>query len=166
MHSAHYPDLKLLLETLRPASLLLIDPNPDSLPSGYLAAYPDCQVTHITHIKDDILSQLQSLERVDLGVVANTLEYLDRKTAGRVFARLRDINTRRFVVLVPIGNAWEGHCSHWETTDLLGYGMTLMARYRVDDKPLHLYHYAIETYKTTPDWLNSKHWAHPEHWKP
>ena len=163
MHSAHYPDLNLLLETLHPASVVLIDPNPHGLPPSCLAIGSACR---LTHIQNDILSHLKTLERFDLGVVANTLEYLNRKTAGMVLARLRDINTRRFVVLVPIGNAWEGHRSHWETADLLGYGMTLMARYRVDNKPLHLYHYALESYKTTPDWLNSKHWAHPEHWKP
>lgn len=29
-----------------------------------------------------------------------------------------------------------------------------------------IYHYDIETYKTVPDWLNSRFWAHPERWEP
>jgi hypothetical protein len=161
MHTAHHADVKTLLEVARPASVLLLDPNPQGLPAEALSS--DYQVTRL---EGDSLAQLPKLERFDLGVVANTLEYLDRKTAGILVARLRDIHTRRFVALVPIGRVWEGLASYWETTDFLGYGMTLMARYQVNGKPLHLYHYAIESYKTTPEWFNSKYWAHPERWQP
>lgn len=161
MHSIHHADLKTLLETLRPASLLLIDPHP--LPHELLTASRDRRSIQLTQ---DILANLEGLGRFDFAIVAHTLEYLDRKTAGRILARLRDVQVRHFVALVPVGDTWEGHRSRWEATDLLGYGMTLLARYREDGKPLHLYHYAIETYKTTPEWFNSRHWAHPERWKP
>jgi hypothetical protein len=163
MHSVFLPDLKILLETTRPTSLLLIDPDPGALPAEALVLCPNCQ---ITTLQDDVLTRLQKLGCFDLAIVANTVEHLDLKTAGILLARLRDLQTRRFVVLVPIGIGWEQHRSHWENTDLLSYGMTLMKRYRVDGKPLHLYHYAIASYKFTPDWFNSKHWAHPERWKP
>lgn len=163
MHTVHHQDLKVLLETLQPASILLIDPNRHGIPADYLAAHPECQVTGL---KDELIAQLKELKRFDLGVVANTLEYLDHKTAGMVLARLRDIHTRRFVALVPIGEAWEDQRSYWRTADLLGYGMTIMTRYQVNDKPLYLFHYAIETYKSTPDWFNAKQWAHPELWRP
>jgi hypothetical protein len=161
MHDIHHADLKTLLEVARPASVLLIDPHPQGLPAD--AMPPACQVTRL---EGDRLSLLQQLGCFDLGVVANTLEYLDRKTAGILLARLRDLHTRRFVALAPLGRLWEGHASYWETTDFLGYGMTLMSGYQVDGKPLHLYHYAIQSYKTTPEWFNSKYWAHPERWKP
>ena len=29
-----------------------------------------------------------------------------------------------------------------------------------------VYFYDIETYKTVPDWLNARFWAHPERWEP
>ena len=29
-----------------------------------------------------------------------------------------------------------------------------------------LYYFDIETYKTVPDWLNARYWAHPERWEP
>lgn len=29
-----------------------------------------------------------------------------------------------------------------------------------------IYYYDLETYKTVPDWLNSRFWAHPERWEP
>ncbi len=161
MFKTHHKDLITLLEVARPASILLVDPNPEGLPVQ--AIPPNSQVTHLT---GDLLKQLRTLERFDLGIVANTLEYRDRKTAGILLARLRDLHTRRFVALVPIGPGWEEHTSHWEIADFFGYGMTLMAQYQIDGKPLHLYHYAIESYKTTPEWFNSRYWAHPERWKP
>jgi len=162
MHNLHHKELATLLAVVKPASILLVDPNPEGLPATAVPA--GCRVTRL---QGDILAQLQQLgERHDLGVVANTLEHLDRRTAGMVLAQLRDLHTRRFVALIPIGNGWADQRRHWEIADLLGYGMTLMARYRMDGKPLHLYHYAIESYKITPDWFNSKHWAHPERWRP
>jgi len=31
---------------------------------------------------------------------------------------------------------------------------------------LRIYYYDLATYKTVPDWLNSRYWAHPERWEP
>lgn len=31
---------------------------------------------------------------------------------------------------------------------------------------LRIYDYDLATYKTVPDWLNARYWAHPERWKP
>lgn len=31
---------------------------------------------------------------------------------------------------------------------------------------LRVYQFDIDTYKTVPDWLNARHWAHPERWRP
>jgi hypothetical protein len=30
----------------------------------------------------------------------------------------------------------------------------------------HVYYYDLDAYKTVPDWLNARYWAHPERWKP
>ncbi|MDQ2695598.1 MAG: DUF6231 family protein [Pseudomonadota bacterium] len=164
MHTVHHDDLRTLLDACRPASVLLLDAGPGGLPGDWSAAHPDCRVTHLD--AGNLPARLESLERFDLGVVANTLEHLDRRAAGRVLARLRDLQTRRFVALLPIGPAWQGQRSHWEIADLLAYGMTLLRRYRTDAGPLILFHYAIETYKSTPEWFNARHWAHPQNWRP
>jgi hypothetical protein len=163
MHTIHHRDLQTLLEVARPASLLLIDPDPSLLT---LTQANLSKQRQLVYLDGDIVQQLHGLERFDLGIVANTLEHLDHKNAGRLLAMLRDLHTSRFVALLPMGNAWENQRSHWDMADLLGYGMTLMAHYKVAGRPLHLYHYAIESYKTRPDWFNSQHWAHPERWKP
>ncbi|HXH03422.1 MAG TPA: DUF6231 family protein [Candidatus Competibacteraceae bacterium] len=164
LHTEHHAALATLLETIRPASLLLIDPNPEPLSAACRQALPaDCRIEHLPQATPERLAQLGQF---DLGVVANTLEHLEPRQAGILLSRLRDVHTRRFVALLPLGEDWPGLISHWQVADLLGYGMSLLARYRSDGRPLGLFHYAIVSYKTTPDWFNSKYWAHPERWKP
>jgi len=43
-------------------------------------------------------------------------------------------------------------------------GFTLSATDPAADVRIH--YYDIDTYKTVPDWLNPRFWAHPERWKP
>jgi hypothetical protein len=35
-----------------------------------------------------------------------------------------------------------------------------------DSENVALYRFDFSTYKHVPDWLNARHWAHPERWKP
>ena len=43
-------------------------------------------------------------------------------------------------------------------------GFTLSTPEPVEGK--RLYYYDLDTYKTVPDWLNDRFWAHPERWEP
>jgi hypothetical protein len=43
-------------------------------------------------------------------------------------------------------------------------GFTLSAADTMEDR--RLYDYDLATYKTVPDWLNARCWAHPERWEP
>ncbi|MGF1528483.1 MAG: DUF6231 family protein [Candidatus Competibacterales bacterium] len=162
MYTVHHGDLTQLFEALRPASVLWIDPFAGELPwPSKLTPEPT-----VHRIDREPWEQLQVLDRFALGIVANTLEYLDKRTAQLVLGRLRDVNTQRFVALVPLGVQGDHHKSQWERADLLSFGLNLMASYRVDDREVGLYHYAVKTYKTTPEWFNSRHWANPERWRP
>lgn len=42
-------------------------------------------------------------------------------------------------------------------------GFTLCATDAANN--MNLYDYDLDTYKTVPDWLNARFWAHPERWK-
>jgi hypothetical protein len=46
----------------------------------------------------------------------------------------------------------------------LGLGFERL--YGSADGARHLYSHDIATYKSVPDWLNAKYWAHPERWEP
>lgn len=43
-------------------------------------------------------------------------------------------------------------------------GFTLALTDPAED--VRIYHYDLDTYKTVPDWLNARFWAHPERWEP
>ena len=81
-----------------------------------------------------------------------------------IIARLRDLYSKFLLVAVPIGRDWQGLRSHWDCVELRALGLRLIKRYTYQGKPLHLYQFDIIDYKTTPDWLNSRHWANPEMW--
>lgn len=34
------------------------------------------------------------------------------------------------------------------------------------EENVRVYFYDLDTYKTVPDWLNARFWAHPERWEP
>ena len=43
-------------------------------------------------------------------------------------------------------------------------GFTLSATDPAEN--IRIFYYDLDTYKTVPDWLNDRHWAHPERWEP
>jgi len=43
-------------------------------------------------------------------------------------------------------------------------GFTLSATAATENR--HIHYYDLDTHKTVPDWLNARHWAHPERWQP
>jgi hypothetical protein len=43
-------------------------------------------------------------------------------------------------------------------------GFTLSCHDRAAD--MRVFTYDLDTYKTVPDWLNARYWAHPERWEP
>ncbi len=149
-------DTESLARQLRPASILQIGDCQVPTFSGYLREHPDTRFTCLS--PEQALAALPSLERHDLGLVQNTLEVLSKENAGILIARLRDLLCPHLFIAVELGQAWQ-------LNDLLAYGMVLHARPHPEaDHPLHIFRFEIDDYKITPDWLNAKHWAHPERW--
>lgn len=155
-------DVTKLLEQLRPRSILLLDSTASRICSSYLQMQPDCRLDHL--INEDVLAQLQTRGRYDCCFVANVLERMEKAEAGQVLARLRDLHAARLFVVVPIGEDRSDLASAWEMTDFIAYGMRLLRSYEQDGKRLQMHEFDIGAYKRTPDWLNAKHWAHPERW--
>jgi hypothetical protein len=110
------------------------------------------------------MMQLRMDERYDICIVANTLERMDKASAGQLIARLRDLLTQRLFIVVPTGDGWPDLESNWEMADLIGFGMHLVADYELEGRHMQMYKFDLADYKQTPDWLNARHWAHPERW--
>lgn len=162
MTTAFDKEIEEQLDTRAPGSALVIDPDPNHALSAYAARHPDCQVIRLD--EGGALARVASLGRFDAAVVANTLEHMDRTGAGRLIARLRDLNTPRLFVVVPVGIGRPGSAGTWAPADMIAYGLSLVRECERDGKPVRLYKFDIFDYKKDPDWLNPEHWANPELW--
>lgn len=152
-------DIAERVEVSRPATLLLIGPGAADLVSVYRNAHPECEVEILSA---EQVGRLSGLGRYDLAFVVRTLEQLPADVAGRVLGSLRDVHAKSLLVLVDLGHSDEG--TRWRHADLLSYGLQRIREYFEEGQRLALYRFDLYDYKTTPDWLNSESWAHPELW--
>jgi hypothetical protein len=157
-------DLAGRLEAFGPASLLAIGPQAGALVADYQSAHPACDIAYLDpHGTLDgraLLQELTNQGRFDFVVLRGVLERVDGDTGANLIARLRDMHTQRFCV--TLGGIDAGH--RWTAAELASMGLTHWSTERVNDADLEIYGFDLGTYKTTPDWLNARHWAHPEHW--
>ena len=92
-----------------------------------------------------------------LAVVMDALNDLDAAQARTLLARVRDFIAPRIVVIAT------AHCA----LDLLAFLSIGFEALGVDTtENIAIYQFDLNTYKQVPDWLNARHWAHPERWKP
>ncbi len=147
------------LETQRPRTVLALGARAraalEALPSRYELSCVDT---------GPWLHAVDRLGAFDLVFVAGVVEHLPKVEAVTLLGRLRDLHTRRLLLLVPLGAAAAGQASTWEQNDLIALGMEQVGACTEAETPLHLYQFDLLTYKRTPDWFNSKYWAHPELW--
>lgn len=73
------------------------------------------------------------------------------------------INRTRLYVAPRILLAVPSNCALNEEI-FIALGFTLSASDATGNMRIH--YYDLATYKTVPDWLNARHWAHPERWEP
>lgn len=94
---------------------------------------------------------------VQLAIVMDALNGLDAAQARSLLARTRDFIAPRIVVIAT------AHCA-LDRLAFLAIGFEALG---IDaPEKIAIYRFDLNTYKQVPDWLNARHWAHPERWKP
>ncbi|MGH8628748.1 MAG: DUF6231 family protein [Gammaproteobacteria bacterium] len=157
-------DLKQALaervRSLTPQSLLVL--GSDRMGLVDLASLAGA-VSRIEVVEQEILLKRWSGEdRYDLALIVGALEHLPKPEALALLSRIRDLQARRMMMVLPMGPSWSGHESQWDPSEPLALGMTLYLSSSVAGSPVHVYEFDIERYKATPDWLNPTHWANPQ----
>ena len=149
-----------LITALAPETILAIgfEPRPEL---DALLPIAKAQVYHLT--APEALEPTR-LVRVKLALVGPQWVDLDKPEAMALVARLRDLFSETLYVLLPPGQGPPASTNVWEAHDLIALGLELMRTYPSPDGPWSLFRYAIHSYRTAPDWLNSRYWAHPELW--
>ena len=92
-----------------------------------------------------------------LALGIDALDGLDAQQAQHLISQTRLYAAPRILLAV------QQNCALDEAA-FRALGFTLAATDTA--KNLRLYDYDLATYKTVPDWLNARYWAHPERWKP
>ena len=161
MDAQYKTDLQQLLAQRQPAVVLCLGAPCPTLFQEYRQAADGRSL--LTPRLDELDAALENTGRIDLTFVADTLEHMDKEPALHLLARLRDLHGGHVVLLLPLGNR-PGQRSSWNDGELLAMGLLQLGRYHGSDGDSALFVFDIDEYKTTPDWLNARFWAHPERW--
>lgn len=158
------PDLTRRLECYAPSSVLALGPRAGTWLAGYHKAHPDCRIAYLdphgTLDAKGLLEALSEQDRFDFAVVRGVLERIDTEDGAHLIARLRDVHTSRFCVIL----ATEPDERRWRAADLIAMGLAHWSSETHDGASVEIFGFDLGTYKATPEWLNARHWAHPEHW--
>lgn len=153
------------LETYGPASVLAIGAGADALLTEYGRAHPESRIVYLDpegNLEGEaLLDALSEQGRFDFVLLRGVLDRIDEDAGAHLMARLRDLHAPRFCVALG-DNDGTGH--HWSADELVAMGLGHWSTERQGDTTLEIYGFDIGNYKATPDWLNARHWAHPEHW--
>jgi len=138
-----------------PASVLCLGTAEAELFDPCRSMLPDCHVE--TRERPPTLQELETEAAHDLILVSGVLEGLPRAEGEQLIARLRDLGAPRLILALSPD-------AGWTVPDLLALGLVVLGDLKLNDRGLRLFAFDIAAYKTTPDWLNSRYWAHPELW--
>ncbi len=137
--------LRARLLALQPASVLALDASARDLAGSVL---PDTPI----YFPDTLPPASCALA---LGIDA--LNALNARQALDLISQTRLYAAPRILLAVP------AHCALDEET-FRALGFVLSATDPA--KSMRVHYYDLDTYKTVPDWLNARFWAHPERWEP
>ncbi len=109
--------------------------------------------TQFIHLHKGVLAELGD-QHYDCAVLEGLPGPLDKAEALALVAHLRDIQSQCLLWVIESR-------SQWCRQDLLALGFHQLDQAKDGSQ---LFGFDIDNYKTTPDWLNPKHWANPERW--
>ena len=152
------------LESWAPRTLLAVGGDAAAMLRDFADSTPECALEILeSNIAARTLAAYENAQRYDFALVAGYLEMVDAGTGSAVIARLRDVLARRLCVIVR-SDEKKGEPTRWSDAELAAFGLTLLSRFEDEGSKARLYGFDIASYKQTPDWLNPRHWAHPELW--
>lgn len=96
----------------------------------------------------------------DMAIVAVEPDEMPQEATAQLLSQLRDLFAKWVIVIADRDSPPAGLTRH----EMVGLGFSLLGDACYADRVVHVYEFDIATYKTTPDWLNSRYWANPEMW--
>jgi len=138
--------LQTRLLEIRPASVCALDATAHQLAGTLLRNTP-------IHAHEN----LQPGSPCALALGIDALNGLDAQQTQHLISQTRLYVAPRILLVVPSDGVLD-------EAMFRALGFMLSATDTAEN--MRIYYYDIDTYKTVPDWLNARHWAHPERWEP
>ncbi len=99
--------------------------------------------------------------RYDLALLVGELEQWPQRPLRQLLGRLRDLHADPLLIVhCPPTEPGRAH-ARWRREHFLALGMCHLLECERDGHPWQVYHFSLANYKTVPEWLNDRHWAHP-----
>jgi len=147
-----------MLEALHPTKLLIIAPKQMEVLGGLSEWAAE------TLDPDTLLDAPTDPARFEAALVVDTLEHMSKARGGALIARLRDVYTQRLLVLTRLEETTREDPGRWTRHELMALGLRMIGPCTHRSRTWGLFHFDIFDYKTTPEWLNPRHWANPQMW--
>lgn len=151
--------LGAILEHHQPRSVLVISLNPIPALEEWCRLH-DAALTVLA--EPDPMPLLKDIGRVDLAIVADQLEYMDRPSGEALLGRLRNLHTDSMAVLYQPALAPQR--LRWSLDDFYGMGLRREQVFQDDQRMMSLFSYELASYNFIRRWNNPRFWANPENW--
>ncbi len=119
---------------------------------------------------DEIFDQPAPSKKFSLALVVHRFDSADvehKLVIGKhLLSRVRDMFAERVLhlVLSDVVTGTSIGQSNWSLADSLAMGFVELCAIPFESSHVTVYDFDIRCYKSEPDWLNARHWAHPERW--
>ncbi|MGU9957447.1 MAG: DUF6231 family protein, partial [Arenicellales bacterium WSBS_2016_MAG_OTU3] len=141
-----------LIRSLNPTNILVVG----NVPGIFSASDLEQRIRSIwINTEEDV--ELLALN--DIVLVTQTLDERNHDLMRLLIASLRDRIAKRFLLFAHTASH---NKTHWNQNELIALGLSRMGQSPHTSDKTALFHYNINDYKQTPDWLNAKYWANPE----
>lgn len=148
-----------LLDSHQPRSLLTVSLNPIPVVAQWCEDH-DCEL--ITIAEPSPFNLLETIQRVDLAVVADQLEYMSHAEGESLLGLLRNLHTDSLVVVYQQTLAPER--LRWPANGFFALGCRHEGTFTQDDRSLDMFSYDLDSYNFKRQWNNPRFWANPENW--
>lgn len=151
--------LAAILDSHQPRSILAVSLNPIPVVSQWCKDH-DCELLEIQSPAP--FDALEEIQRVDMAIVADQLEYMTHRDGEALMGLLRNLHTDSVVAVYQPTLAPQ--TLRWPSNGFLALGCREQGHFSQEGRSLNIYSYDLDSYNFERSWNNSKFWANPQNW--
>tara|TARA_B100000676_G_C17990867_1_gene794813 strand:+ start:622 stop:1140 length:519 start_codon:yes stop_codon:yes gene_type:complete len=151
--------LAAILDSHQPSSILTVSLNPIPVVTQWCKDH-DCKLVEIQ--EQNPFASLDDIERVDIAIVADQLEYMSQRDGEALMGLLRNLHTDSMVAVYQPTLAPQK--LRWPSNGFLALGCREQGHFAQDGRELNIYSYDLDNYNFERKWNNPRFWANPENW--